>query len=101
MLLLSQPCQGKQLFYLQNPFILSHYLQEEILDGYYNLYDYVHPFVYLQSLGKQYMRVPYFHFEKYHGVLPAFGALTGMAKMETVVGDRVFIVVEKLIKQVS
>ncbi len=94
--------------YLQAPFILSHHPQEEILEGYYNLYGHIHPCVYLQGLGKQYMRVACFHFGKYHGVLPAFGEFTGMAKMETVEGDRVFIVVAPqlatetgIVKQVS
>jgi len=87
--------------YLQPPFILSHHPQEEILKGYYNLFGHIHPCVYLEGLGKQYMRVPCFHFGKYHGVLPAFGEFTGMAKMETVDGDRVYIAIEEIVKEVT
>lgn len=86
--------------YLQAPFILSHHPQEEILEGYYNLYGHIHPCVYLEGLGKQYMRVPCFHFGEYHGVLPAFGEFTGMAKMNTQDGDRVYIAVEDIVKEV-
>jgi len=87
--------------YLQFPFILSHHPQEEMLEGYYNLYGHIHPCVYLAGSGKQYMRLPCFHFGAYHGVLPAFGEFTGMAKMETLDGDRVYIAVEDVVKEVS
>ncbi len=87
--------------YLMSPFILSHHPQEEILEGHYNLYGHIHPCVYLQGPGKQYLRVPCFHFGKYHGVLPAFGEFTGMARMETLDGDQVYIAIEDIVKKVS
>jgi len=34
-------------------------------------------------------------------VLPAFGEFTGMAKMETVDGDRVYIAIEEIVKEVT
>jgi len=86
--------------YKLSPFLLSHYPYDEIIDGFYNLYGHIHPCVFLHGKGKQIMRLPCFHFSEFHGVLPAFGEFTGMAKMETHEGDRVFVVVENVVLQV-
>jgi DNA ligase-associated metallophosphoesterase len=86
--------------YFLAPFLLSHHPHDEVIDGFYNLYGHLHPCVFLHGKGKQIMRLPCFHFSEYHGVLPAFGEFTGMAKMETNEGDRVFITVENEVMQV-
>ena len=86
--------------YFLQPFFLSHHPYDEVVEGCYNLFGHIHPCVFLHGRGRQIMRLPCFHFGHFHGVLPAFGEFTGMAKMETTEGDRVFIAVEDTVMQV-
>ncbi len=74
------------------PFILSHYPLEEVPEKLYNLYGHLHPGVLLNGLGSQQHKFPCFYFAKKQGVLPAFGAFTGLAIMRPKKGDRVFII---------
>lgn len=83
-----------------SPFLLSHYPQEEIPDGLYNLYGHLHPGVLLNGLGSEQHKFPCFHFGKKNGVLPAFGAFTGLAIIRPKRGDRVFVITENKILEV-
>lgn len=87
--------------YFMPPFILSHHPQDELIEGFYNLHGHIHPCVYLEGRGRQYLRLPCFHFGRYHGILPAFGEFTGMARTETYTGDRVFVVAENTVTEVT
>ena len=86
--------------YAMNPFLLSHHPQEKIIEGWYHFHGHIHPCVHLQGRGKQTFRLPCFHFGEYHGVLPAFGDFTGMGKMRTVAGDRVFVIADNEVLEV-
>ncbi len=77
------------------PFILTHEPLEEIAEGWYNLSGHIHPCVWLKGRGRQKLRLPCFYFNDQKGILPAFGAFTGMAAIPIKKGDRVFGVTEK------
>ncbi|MEM1121880.1 MAG: ligase-associated DNA damage response endonuclease PdeM [Bacteroidota bacterium] len=83
------------------PFILSHYPLGVIPAELYNLYGHVHPGVLLHGFGKQQSKFPCFHFGKTQAVLPAFGAFTGLALVQPKKGDRVFVIAEEEVIEVS
>ncbi|MDX2284225.1 MAG: ligase-associated DNA damage response endonuclease PdeM [Bacteroidia bacterium] len=53
----------------------------------YTLSGHVHPGILLEGLGRQRLRLPCFWFGARGGVLPAFGALTGLARILPAPGD--------------
>jgi uncharacterized protein len=71
------------------PFTLCH--QPRQVAGGYVLAGHLHPAVVLRGAGRQRERLPCFWFGPAVGVLPAFGAFTGMAEVEPAPGDRVFV----------
>jgi DNA ligase-associated metallophosphoesterase len=60
--------------------------------GAYVLAGHLHPCVTLAGQAHQRLRLPCFHFGATFGVLPAFGAFTGMQVLRPQAGDRVFVV---------
>ncbi len=75
------------------PFVLSHEpLGEET--GKYNLAGHIHPGVGLRGKGRQRLTLPCFHFGRKTGLLPAFGAFTGLYKMPVRSGDLIYVVTE-------
>lgn len=75
----------------EGPFILSHEPMESVR-GKYNLAGHIHPGVQLKGKGRQRLTLPCFFFGKSAGVLPAFGAFTGLYKMAVKPNDRVYVV---------
>ena len=74
------------------PFLLTHHPLEVVPPPFYNLAGHIHPCVHLQGNGKQRARLTCFYFGKNQGVLPAFGAFTGMGKVRPEAGDQVFVI---------
>jgi len=72
------------------PWALQH--QPQPVPGAYALAGHVHPGVLLRGRGRQHLRLPCFHFGLQGGVLPAFGAFTGLHLMPLAVGDRQYAV---------
>ena len=60
--------------------------------GVYVLAGHLHPCVVLAGRAHQRLRLPCFHFGEQVGVLPAFGAFTGMHALRPRPGERVFVV---------
>jgi DNA ligase-associated metallophosphoesterase len=60
--------------------------------GAYVLAGHVHPAAVLGGRARDHLRLPCFHFGPQVGVLPAFGAFTGMHVLPRGPGDRVFVV---------
>ena len=73
------------------PFIFTHESLENA-HPLYNLSGHVHPGVRLQGPAKQGTRLPCFYFGTSQGLLPAFGAFTGLAMIQPGKRDQVFIV---------
>jgi len=72
--------------------VLTHHPQQRIPEGYYNLAGHVHPAVRLRGFGRQRLRLPCFYFGAQCGILPAFGAFTGLGDLRICEGDRVYVV---------
>lgn len=77
------------------PFWLTHEpIEKEHAEG-FNLAGHWHPGVRLHGLGRQSLRLPCFYFNRYQGVLPAFGAFTGKLTLQPRKGDKVYVVAEQ------
>jgi uncharacterized protein len=64
-------------------------------DGAYVLAGHLHPCISLGGRAHDRLRLPCFHVGARVGVLPAFGAFTGMHPVEAGHGDRVFVVADR------
>jgi len=73
---------------------LSHH--PEALEGAYVLAGHAHPCIHVGG-GLDRLRLPCFHFGAQVGVLPAFGAFTGMHPIGRAAGDRVFVVADNAV----
>ena len=67
------------------------------LTGRYLLAGHIHPCVTLGGAARDYLRLPCFHFGPTVGVLPAFGAFTGMQPVRAAPGDRLYAVADERI----
>lgn len=74
------------------PFLFTHHPLEEVPAPLYNLAGHIHPCVYLRGNGRQRARLACFYFGEYRGILPAFGAFTGMGRVRPKNGDRVYVI---------
>ena len=62
--------------------------------GRYALAGHLHPCVSVGGRANDHLRLPCFHFTEHVGVLPAFGAFTGMHPIEPSSADRVYAIAE-------
>ncbi len=74
------------------PFCLAHHPEPDLRG--YVLAGHVHPAVRLQGLANDSMRLPCFWFGTYVAVLPAFGSFTGTYTVLPKRGDKVFVVAD-------
>ncbi len=91
---------------VQEPFsvgdiALCHYPDTPITPGVYKLAGHIHPAIKLGVAGDSTGKLPCFHFSKTVGVLPAFGEFTGMAVMKRDSGDRVFVIADGTVIDLS
>ncbi len=80
--------------YREGPFLFSHHPLPVVPEDAYNLAGHVHPGVFLRGRGRQRLRLPCFYFGKRQGLLPAFGAFTGLGPVAVRNGDRVFVIAD-------
>jgi len=79
--------------------LLTHEPVEHMADGQFNLAGHIHPGVRLSGRGRQALTLPCFYFGKTLGLMPAFGAFTGLATIQVKKDDRVFVIADgKIIK---
>ncbi len=69
--------------------------------GAYALAGHRHPCVVLRGRAHERLRLPCFHFGAAVGVLPAFGAFTGMHAVRPAPGDRVFVIAGDLVRALN
>jgi DNA ligase-associated metallophosphoesterase len=62
--------------------------------GHATLAGHLHPCIRLAGPARSHLRLPCFHFAAAVGILPAFGAFTGMHPVRRAPGDRVFAVAD-------
>lgn len=84
-----------------NGIVMSHEPLDTFDDDLYNLAGHIHPGVVLRGRGRQGIKLPAFIFTENMGLLPAFGAFTGLAKIRPAKKDKVFVIVEDHIVDVS
>ncbi len=75
---------------------LSHH--PDPVPGAYVLAGHVHPAAVIGGRANQRLRLPCFHFGPQVGVLPAFGAFTGMHVLPRGPGDRVFVIADDAVR---
>ena len=73
------------------PFLLTHIPREKQTEL-YNLAGHIHPGVVMKGKAKQYIKLPCFFFSDWQGIVPAFGAFTGLYKMMAKGDDQVYVV---------
>lgn len=83
------------------PFLLTHHPKENWTSKMYNLSGHLHPAVILKGKARQYLRLPCFYFKKNQGILPAFGAFTGMCKMNADEAEQIYIASESGVRRVK
>jgi DNA ligase-associated metallophosphoesterase len=72
----------------------------QTVPGAYALAGHLHPCVVLGGRARQRLRLPCFHFGASVGVLPAFGAFTGMHAVRPLSGERVFAIANDAVQPV-
>jgi DNA ligase-associated metallophosphoesterase len=82
-------------------FLLTHEPLTEVDTAYYNLSGHIHPGVTLMGTAKQSITLPCFYFGKQQGILPAFGAFTGLARITPKKDEKVFVVAEGKIVEIA
>jgi len=70
----------------------------ESVPGRYVVAGHLHPAALVGGRGRDRLRLPCFHFGPAVGVLPAFGAFTGMHVMPRAPGDRVYVVAGDVVR---
>jgi DNA ligase-associated metallophosphoesterase len=78
---------------VEPPFVFAHHPARS--DAGYVLSGHVHPSARLSGPARQHSRLPCFWFGSEVAVLPAFGEFTGLADIDAVPGDRVWVVAER------
>ncbi|MEM9545115.1 MAG: ligase-associated DNA damage response endonuclease PdeM [Bacteroidota bacterium] len=81
--------------------ILTHEPMDVIIEDNYNLCGHIHPGVRLTGKGRQNLRLPCFYFGAHTGILPAFGSFTGLHVLKPLEDDKVFVVNDNLVIEVS
>jgi len=82
------------------PFIFTHHPLTEADTQLYNLSGHLHPGVNLRGKARQSVTLPCFYFGENSGLLPAFGAFTGLARIRPKKNDKVFVIVEEKIIEI-
>lgn len=72
------------------PFALSHEPDSETAG--YNLCGHIHPGIHLRGRGRQSLRLPCFYFDDNQGILPAFGAFTGLYNLQATKTSQVYVI---------
>jgi uncharacterized protein len=84
----------------QAPFLFTHHPIEEYEGEEYNLAGHIHPGARLIGKAKQQVMLPCFYFGRRQGILPAFGAFTGLAQVRPKKNDQIFVIVDDKILKV-
>lgn len=81
------------------PFLLTHEPVET--EEHYNLCGHIHPGIALRGRGKQRLRLPCFYFSTNGGILPAFGAFTGLYTLSKKEEDLVYAIANDIVIEIE
>ena len=76
------------------PFLFTHHPTKDDQGVLYNIAGHLHPGVRLTGKARQSITLPCFHFGEHIGLLPAFGAFTGLARIQPRKHDKVFVIID-------
>ncbi len=76
--------------FIKGPFVFTHIPLEDEHEL-YNFSGHIHPAVRMKGKGRQYLRLPCFHFGHRLGLLPAFGSFTGSKTIHPQESDIVYV----------
>jgi len=84
-------------------FILSHHplIKSQLKEGYINLCGHIHPGLSIKTKGRSYLKLPCFYHKKNQLILPAFGKLTGLAKINPSKEESVFVTLNNSVKEIK
>jgi DNA ligase-associated metallophosphoesterase len=85
--------------FIDGPFALCHHPQASTIG--YVLSGHIHPSALLVGYGGLKERLPCFLFRADHAILPAFGSLTGLGRIDIKESDDVFVIAEGEVIEVS
>ncbi|MCS6974385.1 MAG: ligase-associated DNA damage response endonuclease PdeM [Cyclobacteriaceae bacterium] len=85
----------------ESPFLFTHQPMEAVPEGKFNIAGHLHPGLFLQGKGKQGIKLPCFHFSAQRAVCPAFGGFTGLSSVRPMNGDRLFVIADSEVVEVS
>lgn len=85
--------------YMLDGIALAHFPQA--IAGCYVIAGHMHPAAHLVGRGRESLRLPCFYFNQEYAILPAFGAFTGMADVAAVPEDRVYVVADAEVLEVT
>jgi uncharacterized protein len=83
-----------------NSIVFTHH-PTEVVNGEFNIAGHIHPGVLLTGKGRQALTLPCFYFSQRLGLMPAFGAFTGLARIQVKKDDRVFVIADGKVMQVG
>mgnify|MGYP001551808510 CR=1 FL=1 len=83
----------------EGPFSFTHHPQKQ--EQLFNICGHIHPGVSLRGMGKQALRLPCFFITAKQLIMPAFGSFTGLHVMEPREGDRIYVVSDNSILEIS
>lgn len=85
--------------YVIDGIALAHFPQA--IAGCYAIAGHMHPAAHLVGRGRESLRLPCFYFSPEYAILPAFGAFTGMADVAPTPEDRVYVVADAEVLEVT
>lgn len=81
--------------------VMTHEPLTHDINGNINLAGHVHPGVRLSGKGRQALTLPCFYFNTHVGLMPAFGAFTGLARISVKKDDRVFVIADGKVMKIN
>lgn len=85
----------------RGPLLLTHNHLDVVPEGLYNLSGHIHPGYRMHGKGRQSLLLPCFHLGPTRGLLPAFGGFTGSMPVQAKSDDRVWIIVNDQLMEVT
>lgn len=70
-------------------------------EGFYNVSGHIHPAVRLTGKVKQSVKLPCFYLGEKNAILPAFGAFTGNGIIRPQIGDRIYVIAENKVLEIT
>ena len=80
--------------------VCTHEPLDVSMENRYNLCGHIHPGARLRGKGRQYLKLPCYHFGAHTGIMPAFGSFTGLHIVKPVAGDQIYVIGEQLVSRV-